>query len=63
MGGSGRGSGQGTIFSCDDSDLCADQRSQVRGYKDCLPHGSSFRLLLHFYHSGFVGAFPLYFAT
>ena len=39
--GIGIGSGQGTIFSCDISNLCADQRSQVRGYKDCLPHGSS----------------------
>jgi len=55
-GGSGGGSGgQGTIVSCDVGDLCADQRSQVRGYEDCLPHGSSFRLLLRFYHSGFVG--------
>ena len=44
-GGSGNGSGQGPIFFCDVSDLCADQRSQVR----------SFRLLLRSYHSGFVG--------
>ena len=44
-----------TVFSCDISDLCAGQRSQVRGYEDCLPHGSSFRLLLHSYDSGLVG--------
>ena len=37
MGGSGNG--KGTTFSCDVSVLCADQRSQVRGYWDCLPHG------------------------
>ena len=30
------------FFSRDVNDLCADQRSQVRGYEDCLPHGSSF---------------------
>ena len=30
------------IFSRDVSDLCADQRSEVRGYEDCLPHDSSF---------------------
>ena len=54
-GGSGGGGGQGTIVSCDVSDLCADQRSQVRGYEDRLPHGSSFRLLLRSYHTGFVG--------
>ena len=51
------------LLSRDVSDLCADQRSQVRGYEDCLPHGSISRLLLHSYRSGFVGAFPLYFAT
>ena len=43
-----------TIFSCDVSDLCADQRSRVRGYEDCLPHGPSFRLPLRSYYSGFV---------
>ena len=43
-----------TIFSCDVIDLCADQRSRVRGYEDCLPHGPSFRLLLRSNHSGFV---------
>ena len=53
MGGSG--SGQGTIFYCDISDLCADQRSQVRGYEDCLPHGSSFLSTSAFLHIGFVG--------
>ena len=42
MGGNGSGNGYGTIFSRDISDLCVDQRSQFRGYKDCLPHGSSF---------------------
>ena len=51
------GSGLGTIFSRDISDLCVDQRPQVRGYKDCLPHGSCFCLLLCF-----KGPFPLYFA-
>ena len=30
------------FFSRDVTDLWADQRSQVRGYEDCLPHGSSF---------------------
>ena len=54
-GGSGVGSGgQGIIVSCDVRDLCADQRSQVKGYEDCLPHGSSFRLLLRSDHTGFV---------
>ena len=43
------------FLSCDVSDLCADQRTQVRGYEDCLLHGSSFRLLMHSHHSGFVG--------
>ena len=42
MGGSGSGNGYGTIFSRDIGDLCVGQRSQFRGYKDCLPHGSSF---------------------
>ena len=32
-----------------------DQRSQVRGYEDCLTHGSSFCLLQRSNHSGFVG--------
>ena len=49
------------IFSCDVSDLCADQRSQVRGYEDCLLHGSSFRLPLRSYHRGFIGTIsPLF---
>ena len=30
------------LFFRDVSDLCADQRSQVRGYEDCLPHDSKF---------------------
>ena len=30
------------LFYHDISDLCAEQRSLVRGYKDCLPHCSSF---------------------
>ena len=49
------------VVSCDVSDLCADQRSQVRGYEDCLPHGPSFRLLLHSHHSGFVGTISTFF--
>ena len=69
MGVSDSGSGSGTIFSRDVSDLCAHQiipvisdlgpvtshRSQVRGNEDYLPYGSSFHLLLGSYHSGFVG--------
>ena len=27
----------------------------IRGYEDCLPHGSDFCLLLCIYHSGLVG--------
>ena len=30
------------LFFRDVSDLCADQRSEVRGYEDCLPHDSRF---------------------
>ena len=30
------------LFFRDVSDLFADQRSEVRGYEDCLPHDSSF---------------------
>ena len=30
------------LFSRDVCDLCADQRSEFRGYEDCLPHDSSF---------------------
>ena len=63
MGGSCNGSGYGTIFSCDISDLCVDQRSQVRGYEDCLPHGSRFRLLLRSYHSGFGGTISTLFCN
>ena len=35
--------------------MCADQRSQVRGYEDVYRMAHIFRLLLHSYHSGFVG--------
>ena len=43
------------------TDLCADQRSQVRGYEDCFPHGSSFHLLMCSYHSGFIGTISILF--
>ena len=39
------------LFSLVTSAICV----RIRGYEDCLLHGSSFRLLLHSYHSGFVG--------
>ena len=48
------GSGWGTIFSCDVSDLCADQRWRVRGYKVVYHMAQVFHLLLCSYHSRFV---------
>ena len=42
------------FFSLGTSAICVG----ISGYKDCLPHGSNFRLLLHSHHShdsGFIG--------
>ena len=36
MSGSGGGGGKGTTFPCDVSDLCADQRSRVRGHDNSV---------------------------
>ena len=37
-----RGSGKGTTFPCDVSDLCAAQRSRIRGYDNSLPRSFKF---------------------
>ena len=39
------------LFSLVMSAICV----RIRGYEDCLPHGSSFHVLLHSYHNRFVG--------
>ena len=39
------------LFSLATSAICV----QIRGYEDCLPHGSSFHVLLLSYHTRFVG--------
>ena len=55
------GGGKGTAFPCDVSDLCADQRSRVRGYDTFVPLSFTFhRPQRRSYRSGLVVLFPRY---
>ena len=53
------GRGKGTTFACDVSDLCVDQRPQVRDYDNFLLL-AGFHLWLHSYLSRFVVLFECY---
>ena len=56
----GSGSVKGTTFPCDVSDLCAIQRSQVRGYNNLALSLPEDFLQLRSYQNGFVVLFPRY---